>query len=97
MKGLARANRRRLALCGAAVVVHLATLGSHALGAQGARQQTVTGRVTDAVSGAPVEAAQIRVLGTTLGAVADADGRYTIRGVPAGTIEVRALRVGYAE
>jgi TonB-linked SusC/RagA family outer membrane protein len=97
MKGSVRATRRRLALCGAAAVVHLATLGSGLVVAQGARQQTIAGRVTDAVSGAPVEAAQIRVLGTTLGAVADGDGRYTIRGVPAGTIELRALRVGYAE
>ncbi|MDQ3995498.1 MAG: SusC/RagA family TonB-linked outer membrane protein [Gemmatimonadota bacterium] len=78
-------------------MVHLATLAALPLDAQATRQSTITGRVTDAVSGAPVEAAQIRVLGTTLGAVADGEGRYTIRGVPAGTVEVRALRVGYAE
>src|SRR5687768_3460462 len=97
MKELVTAARRRLALVAAAAVVHLTTLGAPSLDAQAARQSAVTGRVTDAVSGAPVEAAQIRVLGTTLGAVADVDGRHTIRGVPAGAVELRALRVGYAE
>ena len=97
MKEAVTATRRRLALVAAVAVVHLAALGSQTLGAQAARQSTITGRVTDVASGAPVEAAQIRVLGTTLGALADADGRYTIRGVPAGTVELRALRVGYAE
>src|SRR5687768_3138105 len=96
MKEMVTATRRRLALVAAAAVVHLMTLGAPPIDAQAARQSTISGRVTDAVSGAPVEAAQVRVLGTTLGAVADAEGRYTIRGVPAGAVEVRALRVGYA-
>src|SRR5688572_4113063 len=97
MKEAVTATCRRLALAAAAAVVHLAALGPQSLDAQAARQSTITGRVTDVVSGAPVEAAQVRVLGTNLGAVADAEGRYTIRGVPAGTHELRALRVGYAE
>jgi TonB-linked SusC/RagA family outer membrane protein len=96
MNEVVTATRRRLALA-AVVVVHLAALAALPLDAQATRQSTLSGRVTDAVSGAPVEAAQVRVLGTNLGAVADADGRYTIRGVPAGTVELRALRVGYAE
>jgi TonB-linked SusC/RagA family outer membrane protein len=96
MKETVTATRWRLACAVVAAVVHLAS-GAQALDAQAARQGTITGRVTDVVSGAPVEAAQIRVLGTTLGAVADNDGRYTIRGVPVGTHELRALRVGYSE
>jgi len=64
--------------------------------AQGTRG-TLSGRVTDAISGAPVPAAQVRVLGTTLGALTDAQGRYTLRGVPVGALDVQALRVGYAE
>ncbi len=58
---------------------------------------TITGRVTDAASAAPVAAATIRVAGTNLAAHTDSDGRYTLRGVTPGTVEVRALRVGYAE
>ena len=64
--------------------------------AQGARN-TVSGRVTDAVSSAPVPAAQVRVVGTTLGALTDAQGNYTIRGVAAGNVMVQVLRVGFSE
>ena len=58
---------------------------------------TITGRITDASSGQPVAAAQVNVVGTTLGAQANQEGIYTIRGVPTGAVQVRALRVGYAE
>src|SRR5215204_1017413 len=64
--------------------------------AQGTRG-TVSGRVTDAVSSAPVPAAQVRVVGTTLGALTDAQGNYTIRGVAAGNVMVQVLRVGFSE
>ena len=65
--------------------------------AQAPQQGTITGRVTDVATGQPVPAAQINVVGTTLGAQAGQDGQYTIRGVNAGTVEVRVLRVGFAE
>jgi TonB-linked SusC/RagA family outer membrane protein len=58
---------------------------------------TVTGRVADELNGAPIAAAQVVIVGTALAARADAQGQYTLRGVPAGTHTVRALRVGYAE
>ena len=58
---------------------------------------TITGRITDAGSGQPVAAAQVNVVGTTLGAQANQEGIYTIRGAQPGTVQVRALRVGYAE
>jgi TonB-linked SusC/RagA family outer membrane protein len=64
-------------------------------GAQGAG--TITGRVTDASSGSPIDQVHINVVGTRFGGVTNADGRYTIRNVPPGTVAVRALRVGYAE
>jgi TonB-linked SusC/RagA family outer membrane protein len=41
--------------------------------------------------------AQVQVVGTNFGAQTNAQGVYTIRGVPAGSVEVRALRVGSAE
>jgi iron complex outermembrane receptor protein len=67
------------------------------LSAQTPQQGTITGRVTDAPTGQPLANAQIGVIGTNLGAQTNGDGQYTIRSVPAGTFQVRALRVGYGE
>jgi TonB-linked SusC/RagA family outer membrane protein len=57
----------------------------------------VRGRVTDQVSGEPVPSVQVVVVGsaTRQGAVTDNDGRYVIRGLPAGRVTLRALRIGY--
>ena len=71
----------------------LAALPSAAL-AQGG---SIIGRVTDDKSGRPVEQAQVNVVGTTIGALTNADGRYALRGMRAGAYQVRVLRVGYAE
>jgi TonB-linked SusC/RagA family outer membrane protein len=57
----------------------------------------VTGRITDLRTGQPVPSVQVQVPGTNLGQITSTDGRYTIRGVPAGEQRVRVLRVGYAE
>ncbi|HET6681889.1 MAG TPA: SusC/RagA family TonB-linked outer membrane protein [Gemmatimonadaceae bacterium] len=57
----------------------------------------ISGRVLDAVTGQPVAAAQVNVVGTQLGSITNSDGVYTIRGVTPGSVEVRVLRVGYAE
>jgi TonB-linked SusC/RagA family outer membrane protein len=58
---------------------------------------TVTGRVTDATTGQPVASAQVQVVGTNIGAIANEEGRYTLRGVPARAVTLRVLRVGYSE
>ena len=81
-------------------LAHAAFLGAVAAGtalAQGQQQGRVSGRVLDALSGQPVAAAQVGVVGTQLGAQTNSDGVYTIRGVAAGSVEIRVLRVGYAE
>jgi TonB-linked SusC/RagA family outer membrane protein len=65
--------------------------------AAGAQQASVTGRVTEAGAGQPIPDVQVFVVGTTLGAVTNNDGRYTIRGVPTGPQQVRAIRIGYTE
>ncbi|MCU0617131.1 MAG: carboxypeptidase regulatory-like domain-containing protein [Gemmatimonadaceae bacterium] len=57
---------------------------------------TLTGRVTDAASGQPVAAAQISIVGTTNGTITSAEGQYSLR-VPAGSVTIRVLRVGYSE
>lgn len=56
---------------------------------------TIRGRVTDAVSGAPVAAAQISLVSTRLGGLTDNEGRYVLRGVPSGNVTVRVVRIGY--
>ena len=60
-----------------------------------AQTGTVTGRVTDAASGAPVRLVQVTIAGTALGAVTDNDGRFRVTNVPATAREVRAKRIGY--
>ena len=62
-----------------------------------AQQGRVTVRVTDAASQQPVSQAQVQVVGTTLGGLTGPEGRFVIRGVPAGTHQIRVLRVGYGE
>jgi len=58
-------------------------------------QGTVTGRVTVQGSGEPIAEARVLALGTNAAASTGQDGRYTIRGVRAGAIEVQVFRVGY--
>jgi TonB-linked SusC/RagA family outer membrane protein len=81
-------------------VIAVAVLGlvsSAVAGAQQTQRATITGRVTDQESGQPIQDVRVFVLGTTLGAATDQEGRYTIRGAPPGTVEVRAIRIGYQE
>src|SRR5688500_4077686 len=55
----------------------------------------ITGVVTDAATGQPIEGVQVIVQGTTLGAVTQANGRYFIISVSPGTYTVTARRIGY--
>jgi len=67
--------------------------------AANAQQATgsVSGRITDAASGAPIPAVSIQVLGTQLGVQTNQQGEYTIRQVPAGRQVIRLMRVGFEE
>ncbi len=56
---------------------------------------TIAGRVTDAVTRAPLDQVVVRIEGLGLGATTASDGRYTVRGVRAGAYRVTARRVGY--
>src|SRR5947209_2706731 len=62
-----------------------------------AQTATLAGRVTAEGGGVPLPETRVVVVGTTLFASTNAAGQYTIRSVPAGTFEIRVLRVGYAE
>ncbi|MBI4421075.1 MAG: TonB-dependent receptor plug domain-containing protein, partial [Gemmatimonadetes bacterium] len=56
----------------------------------------MVGRVTDQADGSALAGARLSVLGTTLGGLTDSEGRYRITGVPTGTAQIRAARIGYA-
>lgn len=62
-----------------------------------AQQSTITGRVMATGSSEPLPDARVMIVNTTIVALTNADGRYTLRGVPAGTVDVRINRVGYQE
>lgn len=68
-----------------------------AASAAAAQQGTVTGTITDQESGQPLASAQVVVVGTNIGTITGSEGTYTLRGVPAGTVSIRALSIGYAE
>ena len=65
------------------------------VGTAEAQTGKITGVVTDAGSGQPIEGAQVVIQGTGRGAVTGANGRYFILSVPPGTYTVSARRIGY--
>src|SRR4051812_32848071 len=69
-------------------------IASLPLGAQTATG-TISGRVTDAAGGIPIAGASVRVVGTSVGAQSGSDGRFTVRGIPAGTVNLQVNRIGY--
>lgn len=63
--------------------------------ASGQSTGTIDGTVVDAADGQPIAAAQVFIEALGLGVVTDADGRYSIPDVPAGSHELSAQIVGY--
>lgn len=75
----------------------LAALVAAALGASPGSSQTtgtITGEVTTR-SQAPLPEVQVFLVGQQLGSLSGGNGRYLIRNVPAGTYQIRAVRIGY--
>jgi len=62
-----------------------------------AQQASITGRVTATGTNAPLADVRVMVVNSSVATSTSADGRYTLRGVPTGTVDVRVLRVGYQE
>ena len=85
---------RRLRAYGLALT--LALLGTATTRAE-AQQPQVTGRVTASDVNEPLSDVRVIVLGTSVFTVTNAQGNFTLRGLPAGSYEVRVLRVGYQE
>lgn len=54
------------------------------------------GTIRDEDTGEPLVGASVLVAGTSLGSSTDLDGKYTIRGLDAGTVTLRVSYVGYA-
>lgn len=84
--------RIRSMLAVAAVAAALLAPGSVA--AQG--EATIAGTVTDSTNQQPIPGVQVTIAGTPRGTLTDDGGRYSLRGVPPGTIQVRVQRIGYA-
>jgi len=61
----------------------------------GAQTGSLHGRVFDRGTGEELIGANVLLVGTTMGANTDIDGKFTVRGVPAGTYSVRISFVGY--
>ena len=56
---------------------------------------SIAGTVKDGDTGGPITAATVTVVGTRFSAQTDAEGRFTIGGVPAGSYRLRARMLGY--
>ena len=55
----------------------------------------ITGVLTDAENQQPLVGVTVTVQGTSMGAITDVDGRYTILNVPVGTYSVKFSAIGY--
>ena len=75
-------------------LLSLAAAGPPAAAAQGGTA-SVTGRVVDSATSQGVSGVRVSIAGSTQGTVTDRDGRYLLANLAAGTITLRAQRIGY--
>jgi TonB-linked SusC/RagA family outer membrane protein len=87
---------RRILSLGAALAALLGSGAPPVLAQEAAGVGTIEGTVREGRTNRPVEGAQISVSGTTIGAVAGANGTFRIPNVPARAVELRARFVGFA-
>ncbi|UCC84318.1 MAG: TonB-dependent receptor [Gemmatimonadota bacterium] len=86
------ARPARTALLEAAIALGLSVT---AAGPVLAQTGTVEGRVTNEVTGAPLAAAAVTVVGTPIGTLTREDGVYALVNVPAGMQEIRVTLIGF--
>jgi hypothetical protein len=60
-----------------------------------AQNATIYGKILDQQSGEELVGANVLLVGTSLGASTDIDGKFTVRNVPPGTYSIRISFVGY--
>ena len=80
----------------AAAVCGVALLAAAAARAD-AQTSTVNGRVTARENAGPLSDVRVVVISSNVFAITNADGRYSLRNVPSGGVDIRVLRVGYQE
>jgi outer membrane receptor protein involved in Fe transport len=85
--------RRKLPTLAIALLIGLAAIPAAAQQATG----RITGRIINSQDGQGIAEVQIAVVGipTPITARSGVDGRYTLNGVPAGTVTVQTLRMGF--
>ncbi|MES2306851.1 MAG: TonB-dependent receptor [Gemmatimonadota bacterium] len=71
----------------------MALLLPASLMAQG--EARINGRVLNSEGGLPLAGALVTIPGSSHSVNTTVDGRYTLRGVPAGTVTIRAVKIGY--
>ena len=76
------------------VLAMASLVGAPSLLAQGG---TIAGRVTDAGTGEPLPSAQVFIQDLDVGALTQANGRYILLNVPAGTRTVTVQRIGFRD
>ena len=81
---------RLLSVCGIALAIAALTASPAA-----AQTGKLTGVVTDAATGQPIEGVQVVLQGTGYGGLTQANGRFFIIAIPPGTYTVTARRIGY--
>ena len=79
----------------AGMLLLLALAGPGAVTAQ-TPTGAIEGRVTDAVTGQPLNDAAVFVAGTEFSALTNTAGRYSLSGIPAGEHTVKVVIIGYA-
>ena len=65
------------------------------INAQSSNKGQIVGTVFDGKNYSPLIGANVVLLGTSMGAATDVDGKYIIKNVPSGIFSVRALVIGY--
>ncbi len=87
----------RIGVLLALIFASAAPAPSHAQSETPPETGTVQGRVLDATANAGVAGAQVFVAATMIGALTDAEGGYSLSGVPAGERIVTVRLIGYRE
>ncbi len=91
--GLLRGSRSSFAIFAMILTIAFA-FGALALAGTSGK---ISGVVSDQMTGAPIAGAVVRVEGTSLSAITDAEGRYTILNVPVGKHTLIASLLGEAD
>src|SRR5919108_5885664 len=77
-------------------ILALALVFGNSVAAQGTNAGEIAGRVTSQDGAEPIPEATVVIVGSGRAARTGADGAYRILNVPAGPVQLRAMRIGYA-